>query len=102
MQLNSIKVKLDEKRIYKLISLMKPIVKNVEKPKWWGNNRSEFEIKIAKKYNSKDIFYEWNSNKLGELITLIPNKIYEHFKVFIIIYIFQFQFFNCSRNLTIQ
>ena len=51
MQLNNIKVKLDEKRIYKLISLMKPIVKNVEKPKWWGNNRSEFEIKIAKKYN---------------------------------------------------
>ena len=81
MQLNSIKVKLDEKRIYKLISLMKPIVKNVEKPEWWGNNRSEFEIKIAKKYNSKDIFYEWNSNKLGELVTLIPNKIYEHFKI---------------------
>jgi hypothetical protein len=81
MQPKTIKVRLDEKRIFKLISLMQPIVKNIRKPKWWSDGRSTEEKEIAKKYSGKDIFYEWNSNKLRELVSLVPDKIYKHFNI---------------------
>tara|TARA_R110000851_G_C13030532_1_gene561057 strand:- start:115 stop:660 length:546 start_codon:yes stop_codon:yes gene_type:complete len=81
MKPETIRVKLNEKKIYKLISSMQPIAKNLKKPKWWSDGRSKEEKKIAKQYAGKDIFYEWNSNKLRELVSLVPDKVYKHFKI---------------------